>query len=202
MPNWLRNSMLVIVMISSTIIGMRLYLEFIQAESNGSSVKIGAVAAPDNLPEFSLRDVAGELQSVSQWSGQPLLINFWATWCAPCRREMPLLQALHNESAQTGLQILGVAIDRQADVQSYITESGISYPILWGEGDAIAVSDSLGVPEIGLPFTVLVADTGQILTLYVGELDRQQLATMAGIAGEVTAGQLGIEIARKQLQDL
>jgi thiol-disulfide isomerase/thioredoxin len=202
MPNWLRYILLTLVMISSTIIGLRLYMGLNQPGASQATVQIGSMAAPDRLPEFSLRDLFGEMQPISKWSGKPLLINFWATWCAPCRREMPLLQTLHKEQSETGLQVIGIAIDRQADVQRYINESGISYPILWGEGDALAVSDSLGVPEIGLPFTVLVAADGQILTLYVGELGRDQLATMASIAAAVTAGQSDVATARRQLSNL
>jgi thiol-disulfide isomerase/thioredoxin len=202
MPNWLRNTLLVLVMMSCAIIGARLYIELNANQPDSLAVQIGAVSAPDQLPEFSLRDIYGDMQSISQWSGKPLLINFWATWCAPCRREMPLLQTLHTEQSRTGLQVVGIAIDRQADVARYITESGISYPILWGEGDAVAVSDSLGVPEIGLPFTLLVSSDNQILTLYVGELMREQLATMAEVAADVAAGKTDVATARTQLNNL
>jgi peroxiredoxin len=199
MPTWLRYTLLVIVMVASATIGLRVYLERAKPASEQMAVRTGAVEAPDRLPDFSLRDLNGETRSIGEWANQPLLINFWATWCAPCRREMPLLQTLHMERAQTGLQILGIAIDRQADVQSYITESGISYPILWGEGDAIEVTDLLGVPELGLPFTVLVDHDGRILTIYVGELVREQLATMASIVGEIAAGDMDVATARERL---
>ena len=200
MPAWIRQLLIVIMLISCVIIGARLYLE-LQGEQRAEGA--GTIAtAPEHLPEFILNDVWGEPQSIGSWSGEALLINFWATWCAPCRREMPLLQALHNERADTGITVIGIAIDRQPDVASYITESGISYPILVGEEDAMAVSDMFGLEGLGLPFTVLSTADGQILTVYIGELVAEQLATMATVSQGVAAGSISIAAARQQLAEL
>ena len=202
MPAWLRYTLLVIVVVSSAIIGARVYLDLNQPPEIDERPNVSVIDAPMQMPEFSLRDTAGTMQSVSQWSGQAKLINFWATWCAPCRREMPLLQTLHTEQAKTGIQVIGVAIDRQADVQSYIAESGVTYPILWGEGDGLAVSDSFGVTELALPFTVLVSANDEILTIYIGELERDQLAKMADINTRVAAGEISALEARQRLATL
>jgi len=200
MPAWIRQLLIVIMLVSCVIIGARLYLE-LQGEQRAEGA--GTIAtAPEYLPEFVLNDVWGEPQSIGSWSGEALLINFWATWCAPCRREMPLLQALHNERADTGITVIGIAIDRQPDVASYITESGISYPILVGEEDAMAVSDMFGLEGLGLPFTVLSTADGQILTVYIGELVAEQLATMATVSQGVAAGSISIAAARQQLAEL
>ena len=115
---------------------------------------------------------------------------------------MPLLQTLHNEQVVTGLQIVGIAIDRQPDVQSYIAEAGISYPILSGEADAMAVSELFGLDGLGLPFSVLVASNGTILTVHLGEVVRQQLADMVTISKAFEAGELHIDQARQQLAEL
>jgi thiol-disulfide isomerase/thioredoxin len=202
MPAWLRYSLAVVVLVSAAIIGARVYLETVQSRLDEDVIQTGTVRGPELLPEFSLRDIYGEMQAIRQWEGKPLLINFWATWCAPCRREMPLLEALHREQPETGLTVIGIAIDRQDDVRTYITESGISYPILWGEGDAMAVSAAVGVPEIGLPFTLLVAADGTILTTYIGELERDQLAEMAEVSQAFAAAKLTTEAARSRLARL
>jgi thiol-disulfide isomerase/thioredoxin len=206
MPSWLRTTLYLLMLLCCVIIGVRVYLEFSQAEPPAAAGiqtdSEPAVSEPATLPEFTLKDVWGEPHAISEWAGEPLLINFWATWCAPCRREMPLLQNLHNERSKTGLQIVGVAIDRQPDVQSYITEAGITYPILAGESDAIAVTDLFNLPGLGLPFSVLVAADGSILTVYLGELVTPQLAEMVTVSQAVTAGQLNLASARSRLDRL
>jgi thiol-disulfide isomerase/thioredoxin len=202
MPAWLRYTLLVLVIISSGIIGISVYLDLNRSAHTTERPNVTVVDAPMQMPEFSLRDTNGDLQSISQWSNQAKLINFWATWCAPCRREMPLLQTLHTEQVHTGIQVIGVAIDRQADVQSYLAESGVTYPILWGEGDALVVSDMFGVTELALPFTVLVSANDEILGVHIGELSRNQLAKMADISARVAAGEISAVDARQRLATL
>jgi thiol-disulfide isomerase/thioredoxin len=202
MPTWIRNTLFSVMLLCCMIIGIRVYLD-INSHQETSGLVSGAADSktlPAILPEFTLNDMWGEAHSISEWAGKPLLINFWATWCAPCRREMPLLQALH--SSQNDLQVLGIAIDRQADVQSYMAEAGINYPSLVGEEDAMRVSDLFGLEGLGLPFTVLVGTDGEILTVYIGEIDATQLDEMAGISRGFAAGELGLEETRERLGEL
>jgi thiol-disulfide isomerase/thioredoxin len=201
MPTWIKAVLYLIMLLCCTIIGARVYLGF-QSGTEATPATTLTEMAPEQLPEFTLNDVWDEPHKISEWSGKPLLINFWATWCAPCRREMPLLQALHNERVATGLQIVGIAIDRQPDVQSYIAEAGISYPILSGEADAMAVSELFGLDGLGLPFSVLVASNGTILTVHLGEVVHQQLADMVTISKAFEAGELNVDQARQQLAEL
>ncbi|GAG84719.1 unnamed protein product, partial [marine sediment metagenome] len=119
-----------------------------------------------------------------------------------CRREMPLLQALHDDQAAAGLTVIGIAIDRRPDVQSYIAEAGISYPILSGEIDAMAVSDLFGLEGLGLPFSVLVSSNGQILTVFIGEIELAELQEMIAISQAVEAQELAVSDARLSLEQL
>jgi len=201
MPIWLRRLMYGIMLLCCVIVGARVYLEMRPAAQSVEPAQLQQFT-PDQLPAFTLNDVWGEPRSITEWAGQPLLINFWATWCAPCRREMPLLQALHTEQRHTGLQVLGIAIDRQPDVLSFITEAGIAYPILSGEADAMAVSDLFGLDGLGLPFSVLVASDGQILTVHIGEVDQSQLARMVEISQAVENAAMSADKARAELETL
>ena len=201
MPTWFKRTLYLAMLFCSVIIGLRVYLELngrAEADLAGSVTS----TAPERLPDFTLNDVWGDAHAISEWAGDPLLINFWATWCAPCRREMPLLQALHNERSISGITVVGIAIDRQPDVQSYITEAGISYPILVGEADAMAVSDLFGLPGLGLPFSVLVSSTGAILTVHIGEIDAAQLRTLTATSQAVETGSTDVSVARQQLAEL
>lgn len=154
------------------------------------------------LPDFVLSDLNGVPRPISDWSGQPILINFWATWCAPCRREMPLLQKLHEEFGNDGLQVIGIAIDRAPDVSAFTMETGITYPILVGQEDAIEVTDGFGLDFLGLPFTVLVDQDGQILKIQLGELHADDLKLIVAVTAELRAGEIGVNAARQRLQAL
>ena len=154
------------------------------------------------LPDFVLSDLNGVPRPISDWSGRPILINFWATWCAPCRREMPLLQKLHEESGNDGLQVIGIAIDRAPDVSAFTMETGITYPILVGQEDAIEVTDGFGLDFLGLPFTVLVDQDGQILKIQLGELHADDLKLIVAVTAELRAGEIGLNAARQRLQAL
>lgn len=175
-------------------------------------IKTGAISSstvpqvtPDSelamLPDFTLMDVGGNPRSISEWSKQPLLINFWATWCAPCRREMPLLQKLHEERQNNSFQVIGVAIDRLDDVQAYVIESGVTYPILVGELEAMEVAEKFGSGFVGLPFSVFTAPNGQVLTVRNGELQRDELRAILAITDQVTSGQLSTAEARQQFAE-
>jgi thiol-disulfide isomerase/thioredoxin len=199
MSSSIRYLLYVVMLGCCMIIGVATYLT-LNTPNQSDAIESGAADSntlPTTLPEFTLNDMWGEPHSISEWSGKPLLINFWATWCAPCRREMPLLQATHT--SQTDLQVLGIAIDRQTDVQTYMAEAGITYPTLVGELDAIKVSDQFGLEGLGLPFTVLVSGNGDILSVFIGELSTAELDEFARVSRAVERGAMELPAARDQL---
>ncbi len=129
---------------------------------------------PAQLPAFSLNDLSGKPTPISTWTGQSLIINFWATWCSPCRREIPLLQSLAADWADKGLTVVGIAVDYPEKVQQFAGEFKIDYPLLVGEQDALEVAAKFGMDSPGFPFTVFTDHRGEVVALFVGELHRPQ----------------------------
>ena len=112
---------------------------------------------PEHLPDFSLSDLDGKIVSIRTWSGRPLIINFWATWCAPCRREIPLLETLHADGPRQGPTVIGIAVDHRESVAAYAKELKINYPLLVGEQDALDAAGAFGVVSPVFPFTAAVS---------------------------------------------
>jgi len=151
------------------------------------------------LPDFTLPDLDDRPRSITEWSGRSLVINFWATWCAPCRREMPLLQSLQDERADGSLQVIGVALDNLADAKRFATQIRVTYPVLYGEEDGTVVAESLGDDFIGLPFSAFVAPDGEILALVSGELQADDLHRIVAEMDAVASGQSSAAEARARL---
>ncbi len=151
------------------------------------------------LPAITLPDLSGTPRSLSEWRGRTLLVNFWATWCAPCRREMPLLEAAQAAADSGRFQIVGIAIDRTDPVQHFVAETGVTYPILVGQQEALAAADEFGDAFMALPFSVLAAPDGSVLAVHTGELDASDLAAMRTLGDELASGRLTPAAARARL---
>jgi len=145
--------------------------------STDDKAQTGSDPAPpvQRLPDASLPDLEDRMRSISEWSGRPLIINFWATWCAPCRREMPLLQSAQDSQSEGGLQIIGIALDTRKDAKRFVTENGIRYPVLYGEHEGAVFAESFGDAFVALPFSVFVAPDGQVVAQKSGELQPEEL---------------------------
>lgn len=155
--------------------------------------------AVEYLADFTLPDLDDRPRSIREWSGRPLVINFWATWCAPCRREMPLLQSLQDEYGDGSLQVIGVALDNLSDVTRFVTAIGVTYPILYGEDDVTTIAESFGDAFIGLPFSVFVGAGGEILALHSGELQADYLHQFVSEMDAVVSGRRSAAEARQRL---
>ena len=118
-------------------------------------------AIPERRPDITLADRSGEPRSLSEWNGKPQVINFWATWCAPCRREIPMLNALAGDGAWPEIVLIGIAIDFREDVLRYLQETPIDYTVLIGEQDGLDAARAFGVESLGLPFTAFVDASGR-----------------------------------------
>ena len=153
-------------------------------------------------PEFTLPDIAGNARSFSEWQGKNRLINFWATWCAPCRREIPLLKAFQDEQSTNGFEVIGIAVDFPEAVAEYAESAQFNYPILVGEQDAMAVAESSGIEFIGMPFTMFVASDGEYLSAFIGELHQEHLDTIVDVMTRLDRAEIDKETARSELDAL
>ena len=127
------------------------------------------------LPDFTLPNIDGTLWRAEEWRGRVLVINFWASWCPPCRKEMPLFVALQEELGPRGLQFVGIAIDDPEAVRNFMDTHGIEFPILLGQEKGMALAETLGNRLQGLPYTVVVDRTGGIQLRQAGELTEAKL---------------------------
>jgi thiol-disulfide isomerase/thioredoxin len=131
--------------------------------------------AMDAFFSRSLPDARGAPTALSQWKGRPLILNFWATWCAPCVEEMPELTALQKELQGKNIQILGIGIDNAASISAFADKYQIGYPLYVAGIDGSELSRQLGNAAGGLPFTVIVDASGKVKKTYLGRLKMNEL---------------------------
>ena len=155
---------------------------------------------PDVLPAVELADRDGKKRKLSDWTGQPVVVNFWATWCGPCRREIPLLNKVHAERAKQKVEIIGIAVDFRDDVLAYAGKTPISYPLLIGEEDGLAAVQAFGM-QPNFPFTVFADSRQRLVALKVGELHQEDIDLMLDTVLAVDAGQLDLPTARAKITE-
>jgi peroxiredoxin len=126
--------------------------------------------SPGALMELALPDVDGRDQRLDQWKGKVLVVNFWATWCEPCREEMPEFVKAQAALGSKGLQFVGIAIDQPAKIRQFSEELRLNYPSLVGGYGALELSKTLGNKIAALPFTLIIGRDGQIAYTQMGPL--------------------------------
>jgi thiol-disulfide isomerase/thioredoxin len=179
-----------------------LNVENVQSPAAMAEASAPAVLDVVTYPEFSLPDISGAMRNFSEWHGKNRLVNFWATWCAPCRREIPLLKAFQAEQSGNGFEVIGIAVDFPDAVSDYAESAQFNYPVLVGEQDAMAVAESSGIEFIGMPFTMFVAADGEYLSAYIGELHREHLDTIVDVMTRLDRAEIDKAMARNALKAL
>lgn len=134
-------------------------------------------AAVVNTPLFAatLPDATGQQQAIKQWQGKILVVNFWATWCGPCREEMPELSKLHDTYKDKNVMVIGISTDNLAKVVDFAKKSPVSYPLLAGDMEIMTLSEQLGNDKGALPYTVIVKPDGTIAKTYFGRVSQPLL---------------------------
>ena len=136
--------------------------------SRASLITPAAEGATQRLMLGSLPDLSGEPQTFSQWRGKVLVVNFWATWCAPCRKEIPDLIKTQKTYVANGVQVVGIALDNVIKVREYAEEMRIDYALLIGVAETLGLAKDLGNRAGVLPFTVVLDRTGKLVHAHAG----------------------------------
>ena len=138
----------------------------------GSDAGKTAEVVGTSRPKLSLEGLDGKTHSLDEWRDKVMLVNFWATWCPPCQREMPAFRELQSEYGEDGLVVVGIAIDRRDKVAAFAESHELNFPILIGGAEAARVSGEFGNAYGGLPYSVVVDREGIIRFSWMGELDK------------------------------
>lgn len=153
-------------------------------------------AIPEEVPDLRLPDMEGQPHALRQNGGRPRIYNFWATWCEPCRREIPLLNALQARYRRSDkLEVIGVAVDFRDAVNDFLKKTRVSYTSLVGEDEGLEAAQSFGV-QMALPFSVFADERNRIVALKVGELHRDEAEVILGQMRALRKGATTLPAAR------
>ncbi len=156
---------------------------------------------PDRLPQFSLADRTGKATPIAAFAGKSLIINFWATWCAPCRSEIPLLETLHAEWIGRNVSVIGIAVDHRDKVLEFADRFKIGYPLLIGEQDALDAAAAFGVVSPVFPFTVFTDHRGEVVALFVGELHKPEAELILAEVQSLNENRVQLPAARQAITE-
>lgn len=141
--------------------------------------RLGGTGAGEGAAEAvmatRLADLQGQSQALSQWRGKVLIVNFWATWCAPCREEIPVFIRLQEKYRTQGLQFVGIAIDQRGPVEVFAREFGMNYPVLLGGIETVEISRQAGNRAGALPYTLILDRDGKVIGTELGSVKEAKL---------------------------
>ncbi len=156
----------------SMLSGMLLFNEF---QTDDSETPVTPTTSRIELHSIPLFDLAGQQSSIDDWKGNILIVNFWAPWCAPCRREIPTLIKFHHDYAQQGVRVLGIAYDNEPQVSRFALQHQINYPLFLAGNRTAMYNAAFGNQSGSLPFTAVLARNHRIVFQHNGELSAEQI---------------------------
>ena len=167
---------------ASGYLGYRLYHyqqgEFARSSSEKTGNAMQAATAARIVgrqrPEFTLPDLDGRHRSITEWDGKVVALNFWATWCPPCLKEVPEFVSLQEKYQAQGLQFIGIALQKPEEVREFVAEHKVNYPILAGELEVIKLAEAYGNHIGALPYTVIIDRNGQVAHVKPGILPTEE----------------------------
>jgi thiol-disulfide isomerase/thioredoxin len=168
------------------------------ADTPTATAAAAAPAIPALVPEVTLADLAGKTHALRDNAAHARIYNFWATWCEPCRREIPLLNQLQDRNRAEGLQVVGIAVDFRDSVQKFLKTTQLHYMLLVGEEDGLEAAQKFGM-ELLLPFSVFADEHNHIIAVKVGELHRDEAEAILAQMRALRAGQLTVPAAQASI---
>jgi len=168
MFNQFKSSIVYLILIVLLGLGIRHFFLDTQVENGGnqSTQPLFATTFPDEK---------GQPQSLKNYAGKIVVLNFWATWCEPCREEMPELSNLYNTYQNRNLVVLGIAVDDVAAISNFVKETKVSYPLFAADMQGMEIATSLGNNKSVLPYTVIIKADGSVAKTYFGRVTQQLL---------------------------
>lgn len=163
------------IAVASIIAGYAWYTFLVAPNSDVSAKSENGNFIGKHRPEYALPDIDGTIHRPGQWDGKVVLVNFWATWCPPCRKEMPGFVRVKAKYATQGFDIVGIAIDHKDAVAAFSNELHLNYTVLHGQAEASMVSREYGDTVGALPYSVLLDRDGKIRFTKAGELTEKEL---------------------------
>ena len=155
----------------------------------GGTAATTPVGEPLPAPDFTLSTPSGASLSLAELRGKVVLLNFWATWCVPCRKEMPAIEALYQRYKDRGLEVVAISLDKgsTSGVESFVKEMGVTYRVVLDPTWAMA--RTYGVR--GLPATFLLDRTGNVVMRELGERDWMEESKQQAVEGLLQASEVG-----------
>lgn len=173
----MQRALMILVAVTALAAGLYLSIGFNRPTPESVYLSANQDLVGSYRPDFRLGSSTGAFVTPADFAGKTLLINFWATWCEPCRKEMPMLNELQAQYGTAGLQVIGIALDDVQSVRDFAAKLAITYPILVGATDVMETNRAYGNVTGMLPFSVLVDKEGIIQWQYAGEIQRNKITT-------------------------
>jgi len=167
------NLLIVAVALLGAVLGLLAGGRYQRAPELAVPAGVTVLRPGDARTDLELPDADGRSRRLSEWDGKRVLVNFWATWCGPCRDEMPLLD--HARSQYPGLEVVGVAVDDAGAVRQYLKESPVRYPILLADEAPPSPALLYGDTRDVLPYSVLIGPDGTLLAQRAGSFTAESL---------------------------
>jgi peroxiredoxin len=171
----MKNKILIPAIAGIALIAGIVVVRFYHSDNAPVPPAVSQKAVPTEMVEFSLPDTEGKIHNINEWRGKIVVLNFWATWCPPCRAEVPLFVNTQEKFRKDGLVIVGVAIDKKQDVANFIDSYFINYPVLVSDQDNTELMARYGNRISTLPYSVVMDRDGKIIETHAGAYKKDQL---------------------------
>ena len=170
------NLLIVVVAILGAALGLLAGSQIGRPPERPLPTGVAVLKPGDMRADLQLDDTKGTAHRLSEWDGKLVLLNFWATWCGPCREEMPLLSQTQQRFSANGFEVVGIAIDNADSVQDFLKDSPVRYPILMGGDDDANPSLLFGDTRSVLPYSVLIGRDGKVIAQRAGSFSASGLS--------------------------